>query len=273
MSKTNRKIGFAARYFYSLMGCCYLFMAGFAFKKHRLLISDICSHFGYAEESNGSIASKSEEILPKIEISDVVPPSTFIQIFEPIAGKGDISLLELTVLAKFIRHCQPEKIFEFGTFQGRTTLNLAANSPEGSRVYTLDLPRGQRLSTKWPLAPGEEIFVRKETIGSRYAGWESTKKIVQLYGDSATYDFVPFHGIMDLIFIDGSHAYEYVLNDSKAALVLLKKDGGVVFWHDYGRWEGVTRALNHLFSAAEGFKGLTHVNGTTLAYWRRDRSL
>jgi hypothetical protein len=70
---------------------------------------------------------------------------------------------------------------------------------------------------------------------------------------------------MDIVFIDGSHAHEYVLNDSEVAMKLLKKSGGTILWHDYGGWDGVTNALNEYYVADERFSGLRSVKGTSIA--------
>jgi len=45
------------------------------------------------------------------------------------------------------------------------------------------------------------------------------------------------------------------------------RDGGVILWHDYGIWRGVTDALEHL---ADGeMPGIQCIQGTSLAYWRK----
>ena len=67
------------------------------------------------------------------------------------------------------------------------------------------------------------------------------------------------------MFVDGSHAYEYVRKDSATAMRLVAK-GGIVLWHDYGRWEGVSRALDEL--EAQRRLGLRHIAGTSLVVWR-----
>jgi hypothetical protein len=56
-----------------------------------------------------------------------------------------------------------------------------------------------------------------------------------------------------------------VRKDSHTAFGLVG-EGGMVLWHDYGRWEGVTRALDEL--EAEQRLGLRHVRGTSLVFWR-----
>ena len=65
------------------------------------------------------------------------------------------------------------------------------------------------------------------------------------------------------MFIDGSHAYEYVLADLKTAIKLLKPNG-VVLLHDYGIWSGVTQALEE-FANNDGLS-LCNIAGTSLAY-------
>lgn len=54
-------------------------------------------------------------------------------------------------------------------------------------------------------------------------------------------------GSLDFCFIDASHAYEDVKADILAWLPKIKK-GGYLFCHDYGLFEGVTRAVDEIFS-------------------------
>lgn len=253
----KRIIVFIIRYVYAAVACLYLFTVGFVFAKNRPLLSTICTHFGYTEKF-------AKPIIPKVELSEVAPENSSIQIREPIVVYGSVTLLETVVIAKLMRLYNPSKVFEIGTFDGRITLNMASNCSPEVKVYTLDLPKDELHSTKFPTLPLDKVFIDKETTGSSYLGKDCEKKIIQLYGDSATFDFSPFFNTIDFVFIDGSHAYEYVLNDSKQALKLLKNGRGVILWHDYDALEDVTRALNELYSKASGFKGLRHIKGTSL---------
>jgi predicted O-methyltransferase YrrM len=101
-------------------------------------------------------------------------------------------------------------------------------------------------------------------VGSRFLNNDTTRsKIIQLFGDTARFDFSPYFGKMDMVFIDGAHTYEYLLNDTKIARKLLK-DKGVILWHDYaGDWPGVTKALNKLYIENPGIN-LRHIEGTCL---------
>ena len=51
---------------------------------------------------------------------------------------------------------------------------------------------------------------------------------------------------LDFAFIDASHSYEDVKADILAWLPKIKK-GGYIMMHDYGLFEGVTRAANEIF--------------------------
>ena len=84
-------------------------------------------------------------------------------------------------------------------------------------------------------------------------------------GDSATFDWSPHLGRAGLVFVDGSHAYHYVIADSDTAFALVAKKG-MVIWHDYGVWEGVTRALEEIEASRQ--LGLRHVRGTSLVVWQ-----
>jgi hypothetical protein len=139
--------------------------------------------------------------------------------------------------------------------------------PESGRVLTLDLPAGMAEETEYGLAKGEVFFVKKESSGSQFAGTPEEKKITQLLGDSGKFDYGPYVGKMDMVFIDGSHAYDYVWSDTMNALKLLKPEGGLIFWHDYAAgWPDTTHAVNELAAKEPRLGGMQHIEGTALAF-------
>ena len=191
-----------------------------------------------------------------------------IRLAETDKADGNVNLAELAILAQAAAAIPPGGIVvEIGTFDGRTTLNLAVNAAPAD-VFTLDLPPDERAA--FALAPGERQYVDKPQPGARFRGcdpaWQAAaRRITQLLGNSATFDWSPYGGRAGLVFVDGSHAYEYVRKDSETAMRLVVP-GGIVLWHDYGRWEGVSRALDEL--EAERRLGLRHIAGTSLVAWR-----
>ncbi len=202
--------------------------------------------------------------LPEAAWSDVFSARA-IRLVDAQKRLGNVTTGELAVLATAAASADRNReIIEIGTFDGRTTLNLAINAPESAPVVTLDLP--QETSTRYELAANERLFVDKPAPGARFRAvpppWTAcAAKITQLFGDSATFDWTPHVGRASLVFVDGSHAYEYAKCDSSTALTLVGNKG-VVIWHDYGVWDGVTRALEEL--EANNHLGLRHISGTTL---------
>lgn len=185
---------------------------------------------------------------------------------------GNVRISELAILSAFAA-CGREgsTLFEIGTFDGLTTLNLALNAPATCRICTLDLPPG--LATKYQLADGERHMVEKPAPGSRYEEYRSKhsaaiSRIHQLLGDSATFDYSQYEGSCSLVFVDGSHAYDYVLSDTRAAVAMVRP-GGIVVWHDYGIWEGVTNALDELEQRER--LGLRNIRGTSLVIWKKEQ--
>lgn len=247
---------FLKRYVHAALSCFYLFTVGFLFAKNRLLINRICNHFGYKPV---------KAIIPKVKISEIIHDNIPIIVREPTVEDGNITLLELTSINSFIKDMNPDKVFELGTFDGRTTLNMASNCEDDVTIYTLDLPKDKLSSTALPIGHDDIGYIDKDVSGSMYIGTYEEKKIVQLYGDTATFDFSPYFNTIDLVFVDAAHSYEYTLNDSKLALKLLKNGKGTIFWHDYDGKEGVTRALNEVYSTIPEFKNVKHIIGTSLA--------
>lgn len=57
-------------------------------------------------------------------------------------------------------------------------------------------------------------------------------RVVQHWGDSATFDFAQWNHQCDLVYIDGAHSHEYVVADTLTALNIIAP-GGAIVWDDY----------------------------------------
>ena len=242
-----------------LWGVGRLFTVGWLDGRQRGLLYDINRFYG-------TLTDYPPPRLPVQPITEVIAEEPGVALLDPVARNGNVSLLELLVLIHLVRAARPRVIFEIGTFDGRTALNLAANAPETATVLTLDLPAAAWNSTALPLAPGEDLLVKKESSGERFRTSPWGRKIRQLHGDSASFDFSPWHGGADFVFIDGSHSLEYVRNDTEKALALLRDGHGVIVWHDYGQMPGVTTHLNDLHATGGHWAGLRQIEGTALAW-------
>lgn len=149
---------------------------------------------------------------------------------------------EVLAIGAMVRILKPDRILEIGTFEGNTTVNLAANAPASARVFTLDLPPdwGRRYALDVP-----DLHVNAATgnlTGRQFIDSPHADRITQLWGDSAEFDW-DAHGPFDFILIDGCHSYEYAVSDTRNALRVLRP-GGAIVWHDYGMLEDVSRAVD-----------------------------
>lgn len=257
MNTMSRIIKFIAAYFNALLNCLVMFTFGLFSNINRNRILKISAIFGYKPAFTS---------IPEVRLSELVPGDIAVQVLEPDGVSGNITAAEIIAITQLIRYYKPRRLFEIGTFNGRTTLNMAANCAEDAEIYTIDLPKDMIDDTKFPIASGERGFVDKKTSGSRFSDTEWEKQITQLYGDSAAFDFSLYFNAMDFVFLDGSHQYKYVLNDSKMALKLIGSNNGIILWHDYGVWKGVTKALEELYTHNSEFKNIKRIKGTSLVF-------
>jgi predicted O-methyltransferase YrrM len=178
--------------------------------------------------------SRRPGVYPEVPLSSVVGSATRALVIGLPAETYNVSELELLAIAAIAAHLRPSAAFEFGTADGRTTRTLAANLPTSGRCYTINLPLGQD--------PGHRQEV---PVGARFRDTDEAARIVQLWGDTATFDFWPHQGKCQLVFIDADHSEAAVRRDSETALRLVDRSRGVILWHDALRF-GVQRALPRL---------------------------
>lgn len=257
MGESGRGTSFLSAWLRAGLGTAYTLVSALPSKSARARIIRLAREFGYDHRVGPA------PTLPAVKVEAAVPEAT-IRIREPVSADGNVTLLELVVLDSFAGARQPGRIFEIGTFDGRTALNLAANAPEDARVYTLDLPASANPALA--VHSDDLSFISRSQAGARgrrFHGTPESSRIEQLEGDSATFDYSPYLRTMDLVFVDGSHSYDYVMSDSRAALSLVAPNG-LILWHDYGEWAGVTRALNELHAGDPRFSALRHISNTTL---------
>jgi len=169
------------------------------------------------------------------------------------------------VLAALARGMGCRTFFEIGTNRGRTSWTVARNNPE-LEVYTLDVPAQAEASG---LALGLqtddlEAFRPGPVCGEAFRDTAEARRITQLLGDSATFDFSPWAGAIDLVYIDGAHTYDYVRSDTDNALRMLSPTGTIA-WDDYGSNPGVYRLVNELAPSLD--RPIHHIFGTRMAIY------
>lgn len=199
-----------------------------------------------------------EEIFEGIDISH-------IEMLYPMPRPGGVSVEELIIICAIVRMLNPKLIVEIGTCEGRTALNMAYHSPEDAQLITLDLPpdlppRGSEETVESGLDYRQMGMPRPGTL---FENHPLKRKIKLVLADSTKFDWTPYDGLVDLVFIDGAHDFVSVMKDSENALRIVKS-GGVILWHDYGVVEGVTAALNGLGKRYP----IKHISGTSIACLR-----
>jgi predicted O-methyltransferase YrrM len=187
-------------------------------------------------------------------------------VLEHLPGEGlRTSVDELAYLALATRALAPSTVFEIGTFRGRTALNFALNSPPTCRVYTLDLPIDHSGTTGFNYA--DSALVHRRELGRDYAGTDVAGKIHQLLGDSREFDFAPFEGKVDLVFIDGGHTYEVARSDTENALRICRH-GGAILWHDFGNYGDYGEIVRAALDCLPGDE-IYQIENTQLALYRK----
>ncbi len=163
---------------------------------------------------------------------------------------GQVDFNELAIISAIISIRNPSVIFEFGRFDGLTTLCLAQSAPN-AQIYTLDLPDGV-IDTKLPSDRAEYAKDAPKIARQRWKSYGVYDQITEILIDSASFKPADhFNGALigkvGFIFIDANHNYEYVLIDTKSSNRMLSPDG-MLMWHDYFKrsFPGVTAYLAEL---------------------------
>ena len=171
---------------------------------------------------------------------------------------GNLSYYELIVLSSLIQELKPKTLLEIGTFNGLGSLHMAMNAPQDAKVHTLDL---LKVASDTHLESEDLKYIETPEKNKKiYSNFPQKEQIKEHYGDSLYYPFETF-GKPDFIFIDGSHSYPMVKNDTEKSLKILSK-GGAILWHDYTPdCPGVFTYLNELNNHCP----IIHIKETSLA--------
>jgi len=144
--------------------------------------------------------------------------------------------LETAILQSLIKIIKPKMALEIGTYLGVQTFNMAASMEKVSKLYTLDLDKA---SFKLANVCNQDIPWVLTHLSNEdklaFLGTCEEEKITRLYGDSTKFDFSPYYGKMNFIFVDGGHDNETLNSDTINAFKLIDKTKPYcICWHDYG---------------------------------------
>jgi predicted O-methyltransferase YrrM len=133
-------------------------------------------------------------------------------------GSLPTDLMLLSGLAEGIRDCS---YFEIGTWRGES---VATVSLRAKNCHTLCLSDEEMHS----------LGMHPRTIESHSLFSKGLNNVIQLRGDSRSFDFGQLNKKFDLVFIDGDHHYDFVKSDTVNVFRHLVHEKSIVVWHDYG---------------------------------------
>ncbi|HEY1745272.1 MAG TPA: class I SAM-dependent methyltransferase [Xanthobacteraceae bacterium] len=194
-----------------------LFVAPLSFRG-REVIRIAATRMGFKKSYLGVIDEKNFPI-STLDARDITGMDFGMALHEPNSHDGSVTTYELMILNKLVQRRDPKLIVEFGTFDGRTAMNFAANAPT-AKVVTIDF------------APQPRVF----------DGQSIANNIECKLGDSTQLDISPYRGKAEFIFVDGGHDAPVVTSDTLKALDMVSPNGMIV-WHDYRDFKGVQEAI------------------------------
>jgi hypothetical protein len=188
--------------------------------------------------------------VPQRRIEEIFPEVDFgrcPELIFPMSRDLGLSTEELAILCRVVSHRRPERVIEFGTAEGRTTVNLALHAPAGGEVITLDFPS----------IPGQN------EVGYFYWNHPAKSKISQVFCSVTEWDSRAFQSSAEIVFADACDLMPGLGAEFVQAVKVVKL-GGVIFRHDYGSTAGATDFWNWVAERLPVF----HVAGTNLVCLR-----
>lgn len=175
---------------------------------------------------------RSELRIPSVPAAKVFPEIDFTRspdLLHPFPRSLGIMTHELMILAHVVRHFRPRLVVEFGTAEGRTSLNIALHLPPEGELVTLDFP---------PI-PGQN------EVGYFYWDQPVRAKIKQIFSGVESWDSSAYRASADVVFCDACDQPAGLAAETTQAFTVIKP-GGIIFRHDYGTAEGPTSFWNEL---------------------------
>ena len=156
--------------------------------------------------------------LPQIDIEQLnekIPEN-----IETFILDGGSLITDLQLLSTFASKKDVNSYLEIGTWRGESVYNVAKYVDDCTTI-NLSVEEMKEMGLSPEYAEQHGILSAKNP------------KILHLGANTKTFDFASLNKKYDLVFIDGEHSYEMVLNDTQKVFEHLLHDNSIVVWHDY----------------------------------------
>lgn len=157
--------------------------------------------------------------LPQIEIDDLKGNENTHKV-ESFLLDGSSLITDLQLLQILANRSDVNSYLEIGTWRGESVYNVAKEIDD---CTTINLSSEEITSLGLP-----QEYANLHAILSK-----KNPKIIHLEANTKYFDFSSLQKKYDLVFIDGDHSYEMVLNDTQKIFKNLLHENSIVVWHDY----------------------------------------
>jgi Glycosyl transferase family 2/Methyltransferase domain len=174
----------------------------------------------------------------------LLPLIKYMEDVEGWLSQGEADLLAATAARALSQLAAQGAIVEVGSYCGRATVVLGAMAKavsNGSSVYAID-PHDGKLGARGEIVAGLADSSTRLLRHIEEAGLSGVVRHIRAYSGEVSWD-TPIR----LLVIDHLHDYASVAADF-SALQRFVVDGGLVAFHDYGRFPGVTAFVGDLLA-------------------------
>ncbi|MEJ5103612.1 class I SAM-dependent methyltransferase [Chryseobacterium sp. MYb328] len=133
---------------------------------------------------------------------------------------GSSLITDLQLLKTLSMRDDINSYIEIGTWRGESVYNVAKHV-EDCTTINLSKEEMKEMGLNVKYADQHGILSQKNP------------QIIHLEANTKFFDFSALNKKYDLVFIDGDHSYEMVLNDTKKVFENLLHENSIVVWHDY----------------------------------------
>lgn len=182
--------------------------------------------------NNGILAYNekfSQEQLNKMYNLDQLPTIDLLDLFPDLEEElitysfleGTSLVTDILLLKKLAGQFKSCNYLEIGSWRGESIVNISGIA---EKCTSINLSEDEM----------KRMNISKEFIEVHGFFSKNVRNIKQIFHNTHTYDFNKLEDKYDLIFIDGDHSYEGVLNDTRKSFGIRRDNTSIIVWHDYG---------------------------------------